>query len=52
MTEEYNFAETANSLATDCPTEPSQQVVRNILDFARCCQDIKVGDIEISISLN
>ncbi|MCR4659405.1 MAG: hypothetical protein K5650_03815 [Bacteroidales bacterium] len=53
MTEDYNFSpQTRNSAAGEAVMEPSRQVVQNILNFARCCQNISVGDLKLKIFLN
>jgi len=34
------------------PVQPPQQVVQNILDFARCCQHITTQKVKLRICLN
>lgn len=40
----------SNSASTKA--QPSLRVVRNILNFARCCQNIGVKDVKIKLYLN
>jgi hypothetical protein len=32
--------------------QPSPQVVQNILQYARCFQNIRIGDVNIKVYLN
>ena len=50
ITENKSTNTSSNSLST--PKQPSLSVVQNILNFARCCQNINVKDVKIKICLN
>lgn len=59
MMQDYDFTTTysgkvkntsLNSASTN--VQPSQRVVRNILNFARCCQHLSVDGKKITINLN
>ncbi|MCR5822506.1 MAG: hypothetical protein K6F85_06295 [Bacteroidales bacterium] len=54
MMQDYDFAADTNIQGTvnEAVQEPSQEVVQNILNFARCCQSFRIGDINIKVYLN
>lgn len=54
MMQDYDFAADTNIQGTvnEAIQEPSQEVVQNILNFARCCQSFRIGDINIKVYLN
>ena len=44
---------TSTSLGTAGTTvQPSPEVVQNILQYARCFQNIRLGDVRIKVYLN
>jgi len=53
MMQEYDFSkeETFSSTASTL-IRPSEQVLRKIMDFARCCQNIDCGGVTIRFFLN
>lgn len=53
MMQEYDFSqEETFSSAASTIIRPSEQVLRNIIDFARCYQWVEVGDSQIRFFLN
>ena len=54
MMQDYDFYyETSTSFETaSTNVQPSPEVVQNILRYARCCQNIRVGDVRIKVYLN
>lgn len=58
MQHDYDFlplleeTSTNTSLKSVASTQPSQEVVQNILDFARCCQQITSQRVKLKICLN
>ena len=32
--------------------QPSEQIVQNILSFARCCQNVEAGGLKMKLFLN
>lgn len=32
--------------------QPSEQILQNIMSFARCCQNVEVGGIKMRLFLN
>ncbi len=53
MMQEYDFFD-EETFSTSASTliRPSEQVLRNILDFARCYQTVDCGDVQVRFSLN
>lgn len=54
MMQDYKFAESSNTSFETASTiiQPSPQVVQKILQYARCCQNIRIGDVNIKVYLN
>ena len=54
MMQHYDLLSSTNtpSDTTNTTVQPSPRVVQNILQYARCQQDIKLGDISIKVYLN
>lgn len=54
MTQEYeSFNDTVTSSGTvSTAVQPSPQVVQNILQYAKCFQNIRIGDVNIKVYLN
>lgn len=54
MMQDYEFISKpkTSSTAVDTEARPSKQVVQSILQFARCCQNINIGDVKIKVYLN
>ena len=53
MMQEYEFSkEETFSTAASTLVRPSEQVVRNILDFARCYQNVDCGGMKVRFFLN
>lgn len=53
MMQEYDFTHTDMCPSpTDTVILPSEQILQNILGFARCCQTIDSGGIKMRIFLN
>lgn len=54
MTQDYKLYGDAESSfdTTSAVAQPSQRVVQNILQYARCCQNIRIGEINIKVYLN
>lgn len=53
MMQEYEFSkEETFSTAASTLIRPSEQVLRNILDFARCYQNIECGNAQMRFFLN
>ena len=50
LMEEQGTNTSSNAASTN--VQPSEQVVKNILDFARCCQRISTQDVELKFCLN
>ena len=53
MMQEYEFTP-ADTFPTSASTsiQPSEQILQNILSFARCCQNISAGGLKIKLFLN
>lgn len=58
MTQEYDYKKGLRPVGTNTSSEslstaqPSERVVQNILNFARCTQNLSVGKIRIKLFLN
>ena len=53
MMQDYDFSSTGTSYGTaSTSVQPSPQVVQNILRYARCIQNIRMGDVRIKVYLN
>lgn len=58
MTQEYDYKQSHRLVSTNTSSEsagtqqPSKRVVQNILNFARCTQTIRLGDVRIKLFLN
>lgn len=59
MMHDYDFMPTLKGKSTNTSSksastsiQPSIQVVQNILNFARCCQNINVNEVKIKLYLN
>ncbi len=54
MMQDYDFLSSTNTSSETASTteQPSQRVLRNILQYARCFQDINMGDVNIKVYLN
>lgn len=54
MMQDYDFYySTSTSSETASTTlQPSPEVVRNILRYARCIQNIRMGNVKIKVYLN
>ena len=53
MMQEYEFSkEETFSTAASTLIRPSEQVLRNIMDFARCCQNVDCCGATIRFFLN
>ena len=53
MQDYQSFDNTATSFETASTTvQPSPKVVQNILQYARCFQNIRIGDVNIKVYLN
>lgn len=58
MMQEYDFKRGYRPLGTNTSSEsagtvqPSDRVIRNILNFARCTQSINVRNVRIKLYLN
>ena len=59
MMQDYDLIPGWNDQSTDTSSntvntieQPSKRTVQNILNFARCCQSINVGDVKIKLYLN
>lgn len=56
--QEYDFNQDRRSVGTNtssesaCTVQPSERVIRNILNFARCTQCINVRSVRIKLYLN
>ena len=52
--QDYDFyhSESTSSESASTLIQPSPQVVQNILQYARCFQNIKVGEKNIKVYLN
>jgi hypothetical protein len=53
MMQEYEFTQ-ADTFPTSASTtiQPSEQILQNIMSFARCCQNIEAGGLNIRLFLN
>lgn len=53
MMQDYDFSNT-DTFSTSASTsiQPSEQVLQNIISFARCYQQVAVEGLEFRISLN
>lgn len=45
-------ATSTSSVSASTLVQPSPQVVQNILQFARCFQNIRIEDVNIKVYLN
>ena len=53
MMQDYDFTDSITSFETASTTvQPSPHVVQNILQYARCYQNIRIGDVNIKVYLN
>lgn len=53
MMQEYPFTpDVKSSSSAATAIQPSIEAVRNILQFARCCQSLSSGDVRIKVYLN
>ena len=58
MTQEYDFKKGITPYGTNTSSEsastlqPSPRVIRNILNFARCTQNVSVRGMKIKLYLN
>ena len=54
MMQDYEFQDSTSTSFESASTvvQPSPQVVQNILQYARCFQNIRIGDINIKVYLN
>jgi hypothetical protein len=54
MMQEYDFLSTDTFSVTSASidVQPSEQVVQNILNFARSCQIVEVGGTPVELFLN
>lgn len=56
--QEYDFNQDRRSVGTNtssesaCTVQPSERVIRNILNFARCTQCVNVRNVRIKLYLN
>ena len=49
----YDFTSTDTfSISASTDVRPSEQVVQNIMSFARCCQNVEAGGLKIRLFLN
>lgn len=49
---ESNESTSTSSGSASTVVQPSPQVVQNILQYARCFQNIRTGDVNIKVYLN
>ena len=49
---EFNYSTSTSSGNVGTPVQPSPEVVQNILQYARCFQNIRMGDVKIKVYLN
>jgi len=54
MMQDYKFNDSSSTSSGTASTvvQPSPQVVQNILQYARCFQNIRIGDVNIKVYLN
>ena len=52
MMKDYEFEETEMSLAAEATVQPSEQVLQNIINFARSYQTIDVEGVRLKLFLN
>ena len=53
MMQEYEFSkEETFSTTASTLIGPSEQVLRNIIDFARCYQNVECGNVQVRFFLN
>lgn len=58
MMKDYDFlpspktAATTSENAVSTHKQPSKRTLQNILNFARCCQNINVKDVKFKLYLN
>ena len=53
MMHDYEFVNSDTSFETvSTIVQPSPRVVQNILQYARCYQNIRIGDVNIKVYLN
>jgi hypothetical protein len=54
MMQDYKFNDSSSTSSGTASTvvQPSPQVVQNILQYARCFQIIRIGDVNIKVYLN
>ncbi len=54
MMQDYDFLNFDDTPFETASTtlQPSPQVVHNILQYARCCQNIRIGDANLKVYLN
>ena len=54
MMQDYDFLSSTNTSSElhGTAVQPSPRVVQNILRYARCSQDIRLGDVSIKVYLN
>ena len=51
--QDYEFSNIVTSSETASTiVQPSPHVVQNILQYARCYQNIRIGDVNIKVYLN
>ena len=53
MMQEYEFTP-ADTFSTSASTtiQPSEQILQNIMSFARCCQNVNAGGLKMRLFLN
>jgi hypothetical protein len=53
MMQEYDFINT-DTFPTSASTsiQPSEQILQNIMSFARCCQNVDAGGLKMRLFLN
>ena len=51
--QDYNFSDT-DTFPTSASTtiQPSEQALQNIMSFARCCQTVVAGGVQMKLFLN
>lgn len=55
MMQDYEFIDSkanTSAVAANTNVQPSPQVVQNILQYAHCFQNIRIGDVSIKVYLN
>lgn len=55
MMQDYELIDSkasTSAVAASTNVQPSPKVVQNILQYARCYQNIRIGDVSIKVYLN